>query len=63
MSLNIEAIHNENVKTDIPEFRAGDVQGRRHPAEELRYFQDRDRPQDVRCRRCRTHLPGELSAH
>ena len=25
MSLNIEAIHNENVKTDIPEFRAGDT--------------------------------------
>ena len=25
MSLNIEAIHNENVKTDMPEFRAGDT--------------------------------------
>ena len=25
MSLNIEAIHNENVKTDLPEFRAGDT--------------------------------------
>ena len=25
MSLNIEAIHNENVKSDIPAFRAGDT--------------------------------------
>lgn len=25
MSLNIEAIQNENVKTDLPEFRAGDT--------------------------------------
>ncbi|MCR5378571.1 MAG: 50S ribosomal protein L19 [Fibrobacter sp.] len=25
MSLNIEAIHNENVKTNVPEFRAGDT--------------------------------------
>ena len=25
MSLNIEAIHNEHVKTDLPEFRAGDT--------------------------------------
>ena len=25
MSLNIEALQNENVKTDLPEFRAGDT--------------------------------------
>ena len=25
MSLNIEAIHNENLKTDLPELRAGDT--------------------------------------
>ena len=25
MSLNIEAIHNENVKSDMPDFRAGDT--------------------------------------
>ena len=24
MSLNIEAIHSENMKTDMPKFRAGD---------------------------------------
>ena len=25
MSLNIEAIHSENVKSDVPAFRAGDT--------------------------------------
>ncbi len=65
MSLNIEAIHNENVKAEAPSFRAGDtvtvnvkvIEGTK---ERIQPFQDPHGPQDVRRRRRGTHFPGEL---
>ncbi len=74
MSLNIEAIQNENLKTDLPEFRAGDtvtvnvkvIEGTKERIQPFKGVVIQQKNSGIGKSitvRKRTYLPGQLPAH